>query len=599
MSDLNRNTPAPLPETHEQASPKIKGRPGPAGTKTDRREAAGSRGSPAQTVQKKNGTDSSHRGSAAFARTSGRKKNQTRIGGKTIALGAAAVILLCVIIGIFSGKGSSKSGSASAGGAGSAQTAGPSSAVEIGGNGEETPPSVGTEPAETEPDAPARLTVPAIENGSYSAEDLELRTVRVPRADILRWSGVFSSDKQEDEYSFTAERSGSYSFFFTDILEGQKYPIQVLNAAGEAVNNRYWSYTYGLGDCVDLTLSRGQRYTVRVRQESNYYGSYCLNIGLQKEYTEITGCAAVYDAVEFIQQQNGYLFTPSVTGEYRFGFSGIPEGYKYCIQVVNAGGDAISNQYWSYSYGNKDGTTVSLNAGQTYTVIVKQNDRYYGEYCLDVGLFKETGDISPFYAVSDSIQVIGQRNLYSFTPEFSGTYEFGISDVPDGIKYLIQVVNAGGDAISNPYWSHSYGNGDRISAELTAGQTYTVAVRPDSEYYGRFTLNIGKYRAPVDISGWDSVSDQMQYRLQRNLYTFTPNSTGTYEFTLSDMPAGYEYPIQVRNAGGEAVSNHYWNYTYGNGQGPSVELTAGQTYTVEICQTSDALGEYTLTVSAG
>ena len=437
-----------------------------------------------------------------------------------------------------------------------------------------------------------------IQNGKYVAEDLNLQTVSCSPANVLQWNGNFISEKQTDEFPFTAERSGVYSIFFTDILEGQEFPIQVLDASGKAISNQYMNSTYGLGEGVDLTLSQGQQYTVKVRQSSNYYGAYCLNVGTQKEYIDVSNCYAVYDTIEYIKQQNGYYFTPSVTGDYRFGFSDIPEGFEYCIQVVNPGGDAISNQYWNSTYGNKEGQTVKLTAGQSYLVKVKQYSKYYGDYCLDIGLYKNTGDISSFFAVDDTIQHIGQRNLYTFVPQLTTSYEFGISNVPAGCEYLIQVVNAGGNAISNQYWNSSYGNNESQSVNLSKGETYTIIVRPASTGFGSYTLNIGSYKDAVDISEFDDISDSLQYRLQRNQYTFTPQTTGTYQFILSNIPSGYEYMIQVWNAAGDAISNQYWNSTYGNDEGQSVDLTGGQTYTIIVRQNATYLSDYVLTVKA-
>ena len=444
-------------------------------------------------------------------------------------------------------------------------------------------------------ETPTVVSVPAIENGLLLAQEIEPKETQAPDATILSWSGEFKKEDQTDKHTFTAERDGVYSFFFTNILEGQEYGIQVSNEAGKAIHNQYWYISYELGDGVDLELEEGKTYTVAVRQRGDDYGTYTINVGVQKAYTEIGDYTAIYDSIEYVKQQNGYLFVPPVSGEYRFGVSGLPEGYECGIQVVNASGKAISNQYWYSAYSNKDGQTVTLTAGQSYIVKIREHG-YYGPYCFDVAMYKAVGDVSDAFAVDDSIQFLNQRNMYTFTPKQTASYQFGLSEIPEGYEYLIQVWNAAGNAISNTYWYSSYKNEDSQSVDLTAGQTYTVIVRPKNTLYGSYRLDIGTFREPIEIKEDERIKDTMQYRLQKNLYAFTPDSDGNYQIELSGMPNGYEYKIQVWNPAGASISNQYLSYSYNNGESQAVSLVGGQTYLIVIWQNEDFLGDYIVTV---
>lgn len=460
----------------------------------------------------------------------------------------------------------------------------------------ETPTAKPTEtPTAAPTETPNIVSVPAIENGLLLAQEIEPKETQAPDATILSWSGEFKKKDQTDKHTFTAERDGVYSFFFTNIPEGQEYGIQVSNEAGKEINNQYWSYKYSLGEGVDLELSGGQTYTVAVRQNGEDYGTYTINVGVQKAYTEIGDYTAIYDSIEFVKQQNGYLFVPPVSGEYRFGVSGLPEGYECGIQVVNASGKAISNQYWSYTYGDREGQTVTLTAGHNYLIKVRENG-YFGSYCFEAAMYKQVGDISEAFAVDDSIQFLNQRNMYTFTPKHTASYQFGISGIPEGYEYLIQVWNAAGNAISNQYWSYSYSNKKSQSVNLTAGQTYTVIVRPHETLYGTYRLDIGTFREPIEIKEDERVKDTMQYRLQKNLYAFAPDSDGKYQIELSGMPNGYEYRIQVWNPAGDTISNQYLSYSYKNGESQAVSLVGGQTYLIVIWQNEDFLGDYIATI---
>ena len=446
-----------------------------------------------------------------------------------------------------------------------------------------------------EPAAEPSSQAPVIVNGVLIANEIEPMETHVPEATILSWSGSFKKEDQIDSYTFTTERAGVYCFFFTDILDGQEYAIQITNAAGNVMYNDGFFYTFGVDEAADLTLKKGQTYTLSVQQKGNYYGEYTINAGVQKEYLEVGDYTTIYDSFEFVHQQNGYTFVPKVSGTYCFGVSGLPEGYSCGIQVVNAAGKTISNDGWYYTYSDKEGQEVSLSAGQTYVVKYRESG-YRGPYCVEVGLYKQVGDVSGVFGVDDSIQFLNQRNLYTFVPEQTAAYEIGISGIPEGYSYMIQVVNPAGQAITNGNWYYSYGNHESQWVNLTAGQTYTIVVRPRNALYGKYRLDISAFCAPVDVKLDEPVQDSIQYRLQRNMYTFTPGSDGKYSIELSGMPPEYSYGIQVWNGIGQIISNGNWNYTYKNGSSQTLDLQAGQTYTIIVKQNGSFLSDYTIRI---
>jgi hypothetical protein len=459
---------------------------------------------------------------------------------------------------------------------------------------EEPAPEPVEEPVPEPAEEPAPRTA-VVENGVLTAQEIEPREAHVPEATILSWSGSFEKEGQIDSYTFTTERDGVYCFFFTDILDGQEYAIRLTNAAGNAVHNAQWYDTYGLDEAADLTLKKGQTYTLSVKQKGAYYGGYTINVGVQKEYLAVGDYTAIYDSFEYVHQQNGYTFVPEVSGPYRFGVLGLPEGYSCGIQVVNAAGKAISNALWYDSYSNKEGQEVNLSAGQTYVVKYRESG-YRGPYCVEVGLYKRVGDVSGVFAVDDSIQFLNQQNLYTFVPEQTASYQFGFSGIPEGYAYMIQVVNPVGNSITNGRWYDSYGNHESQWVDLTAGQTYTIIVRPRNALYGKYRLDISAFCAPVDVKLDKPVQDAIRFRLQRNMYTFTPEVDGSYSIELSGIPPEYSYGIQVWNGIGQIISNGNWYYVYKNGESQTLDLKCGQTYTIIVKQNGNFLSDYTLLI---
>ena len=89
---------------------------------------------------------------------------------------------------------------------------------------------------------------------------------------------------------------------------------------------------------------------------------------------------------------------------------------------------------------NGEGLTIKdMQAGETYQIQVRQYSGY-DMYNLNLGLQKETVDISEYSSVSDSIQYTDQRNVYTYTPSLTGKYRFEIQDLTDGSNNEVNIL---------------------------------------------------------------------------------------------------------------------------------------------------------------
>lgn len=140
---------------------------------------------------------------------------------------------------------------------------------------------------------------------------------------------------------------------------------------------------------------------------------------------------------------------------------------------------------YNTSIGQGSGITVSLSAGQTYLLQVKQSSNY-GAYTMTIGLQKETLDISSYSLIRDSIQYNGQVNKYIFRPSSSGKYTFGIEDAMSGMQVSIYVYD---DADYRINYYTGMSSGRTMSADLEANKTYYIQVRYSSDY-GTYTLSV-------------------------------------------------------------------------------------------------------------
>lgn len=429
----------------------------------------------------------------------------------------------------------------------------------------------------------SELNIDEIATVSMEIQSIESSIVENIDAQIDVYNGSLAIEDQVDTYSFTPSVTGRYRFEISDLTEGTNHKVNlVIKNSGDGIVE---STSYGVTNGDGLTvkdMQAGETFQVQVKQ---YMGldSYALSIGNQKETLDVTGYTVVKDSVEFRDQRNVYLFTPPITGRYRFEISDLTKGsdHKVNLLVYNSGGGEEAST--SYGIMNGDGLTIpSMQAGQTYEIQVRQYSGY-DSYNLNIGYQKDSVDISGYNVVSDSIQYCDQKNIYFFTPTVTGRYRFEISNLTKGSsnKVNLYVWNSR----DGEEGSTNYGimNGDGLTIyDMQAGETYQIQVRQYSGY-DMYSLNVGLQKDTIDISEYSSVSDSIQYTDQRNVYTFSPSTSGKYRFEIQGLTDGSNNRVNVlvfNSRDGEEGST---SYGIANGEGIEIDdLQAGETYQVQV-----------------
>ena len=424
---------------------------------------------------------------------------------------------------------------------------------------------------------PARvLDVPMIDQTVYDVAANTSSATTVSPAIVERYSGAIYEKKQQDSHWFVADQTGTYFFGLEDIPEGYVYRISMYNAAG----NRVDSSTYTNGRGMSQKLKAGESYNIVV-EEAGYTGTYTLIIGHQTPLVDANYFTEYNDSIVFKKQVNNYSFTAPNTGDYTFSLNNVPEGFSYRIRLYNAGGYQMD----SGSYQNGRGITTNMTRGQTYTISVEYIE-HLGSYTLSIGKQKSTLDVTPYFLVNDSIQYRKQTNVYTLTAPYTGTYYLGFRNLSEGVGYRLRVFNEGGNQMEV---SSCFNNQGR-ALSFKAGQTYTINVEY-LEHTGTYTLVVGKPKPTLDITDFEQINDSIQYGKQVNTYTFTAQRSGTYRFVLSNMEQGKSCYLRIYNAGGTSINNG----AYSNGKEFSVNLTAGESYTLAV-ERNDYSGGYTLTI---
>ena len=283
---------------------------------------------------------------------------------------------------------------------------------------------------------------------------------------------------QEIKYSYSPAIDGVYRFYIAQINNGITVDMYVYDSSGYIVDrNINIGQDYG----VTVTLNAGQTYTVVIKQSSDV-GKYTMNIGPQKPTVDITDYTLVADSTMYSNQTNNYSFTAKENGVYRFQIDKINNGITVDMYVYDAAGYIVDR---NINIGQDSGVTVTLDAGKTYTVVIKQSSNY-GAYTMSVGSQKKSIDISAYNLVKDSIQYSNQENNYVFRPSRSGSFTFRVDDVVSGMAVSIYVYDDANYLIDS-YTDMNSGN--TLSVDLEANKTYHVQVKYSSNY-GMYTLSV-------------------------------------------------------------------------------------------------------------
>lgn len=284
-------------------------------------------------------------------------------------------------------------------------------------------------------------------------------------------------------------------------------------------------------------------------------------------------------------QTDTYSLDVPVTGYYRFDVSDMISGFSVKLQIYDSAGAKIGG---GSGYSNGSGITCELVQGNTYTVKVISYSNT-GSYTLTIGQQKETIDISTKEIVYDSIEYRDQENEYTFMPYTDGTYRFDFSDVVNGFTVKCYVYDSLGYKVVG---GSGYGNGSGVTVDLSSDEVYTIKVIQYNNR-GTYVLTLGKPQVPQDITGENSVYGEITYRDQKNIYIYTPSSTGEYVLTFRNMSSGFSVKAYVYDALGYKVVG---GSGYGNDNKITAELNESETYTIHIIQYNNS-GSYNLNIS--
>ncbi len=310
-------------------------------------------------------------------------------------------------------------------------------------------------------------------------------------------------------------------------------------------------------------------------------------------------------AVTATNAQGYYLFDNLGAGNYKVGFSNLPNGYKFTNN--NQGGDDTVDSDASPSTGMTD--IITLASGEVNLTVdagIVEKSGMFGTATLgdrvwndlnnngiqDEGESGVAGVTVTLYA-ADGITVLATQTTnslgnYLFTGLYGGDYIVGFSNLPAG--YTFSTANQGNDDTVD---------GDADAS--TGGKTAVIHLRDGED---NLTIDAGIHQAPglaslgnfvwfdlnrdgvqdVGEPGVPGVSVTLYSSAGVKLATTTTDANGLYQFTgltpgayyveFTNLPAGYVFTD--KHAGGDDALDS--DADPNTGETEWVTLVAGQNY---------------------
>lgn len=192
-----------------------------------------------------------------------------------------------------------------------------------------------------------------------------------PSTDITGYTSIQDSIEYEDQknvYYFTAPVSGRYRFDITETSETNSYRLMVWDHLENNILDTYNSGAY-------IDFNKGETYEIQVIYYSGF-DNYTLNIGYQKEKTDISGKDLIYDKITFENQENVYKYIPDESKDYSFSIEDYMTDCSFRLIIC----DEYKNEL-ADTYNNEK--TITLESGKEYTIKVIQYSGF-SNYSLNI-----------------------------------------------------------------------------------------------------------------------------------------------------------------------------------------------------------------------
>lgn len=299
-----------------------------------------------------------------------------------------------------------------------------------------------------------------LKESAYNQKETMLVSYDAKAVEFVRETGSINSDESVNRYTLHAEREGVYCLTFSEMQYEFWVNVKILNDLNETVAKKNVSNN----DTVSTEVIPQGEYTIEISY-SYGTGSYEFTVGHQKESVDINSFGTINDSVEYQDQVNNYEFVPDETGLYRFDFSDM----MYDTEITFTIYDHLNTPVKKAGVRSKQGLTVDgLTAGEKYKISISQASGLT-QYTINIGRQRAVRSIETGQKISDSIQFVDQRNLYTFVPDETRIYTI-TGNKSDWDEWYLKAY----DENNTPLKLKNTGD-QQVFLELEAGEKYTIS----------------------------------------------------------------------------------------------------------------------------
>ena len=284
--------------------------------------------------------------------------------------------------------------------------------------------------------------------------------------------GEISYVGQENCYIYKAPKTGKYRFDFIIDDVNKEYGFYIYDS-----KNAELLYKRSADKGETIELNKDCIYKIEIVQITDF-PNYTINIGVPNETRNVEN-NKIKGKIEYIGQENKYIYEAPQNGKYRIDFGINDVNYAYTFVLLDSKKEEIINADSSYK-----GESVELIKGEKYEIIIKQKNDLVN-YNVKIHVPNE-----PILLIDNiikgKIEYIDQQNIYYYIAPETCKYLFHFNINNVDYRYKICLYDS-----KNELLFEQYSYCEPYEMKLKKNKKYKICVYYLDEY-PEYNINIEK-----------------------------------------------------------------------------------------------------------
>lgn len=286
--------------------------------------------------------------------------------------------------------------------------------------------------------------------------------------------------------------------------------------------------------------------------------------GNQGNLVNLTGTEWIGELGE--SESKEVCYKPIQSGKYRFDFIIKDVNTRYRFSIKNSN----NNEEITDAYSEDEGVTEELQAGQSYTLSVEQNEGDV-QYHIKIGVPQATKSVEGT-KIQGKLGYTNQVDEYIYTAKVTGDYRFDFITNNVEERYQVVIYESNKKEKLNTYSEEEGG-----TVRLEENEKYTIQVI-QQEGTPTYSINIGVPNALTTI-GKTTIAGNIKFVDQQDQYIYKPPRSGIYRFDFNINDVNNDYQVIITDKKNDVISENYCS-----NNGCTVELKGKNTYYIYVKQ---------------